>query len=68
MQPRGDDFSIPAGTHYLNCAYMSPLPRVVEEAGIAGVRRKRDPSRIEARHFFEESDRVRDLFARLIAA
>ncbi len=68
MQPRGDDFSIPAGTHYLNCAYMSPLPRVVEEAGVAGVRGKRDPSRIEARHFFEQSDRARHLFARRIAA
>ena len=67
MQPRVDDFSIPAGTHYLNCAYMSPLPRAVEEAGVAGVRSKRDPSRIEARHFFEDSDRARELFSRRIA-
>jgi hypothetical protein len=28
-------FSLPHDLHYLNCAYMSPLPRSVEEAGIA---------------------------------
>lgn len=66
MRARSDDFSIPEGVSYLNCAYMAPLPRRVEEAGIAGVRRKRDPGRIEARHFFEESDRARALFAALI--
>lgn len=68
MRPRRDDFSIPAGTRYLNCAYMSPLPRAVEEAGIEGVRGKRDPSRIEAHHFFDLSNRARALFAGLIGA
>ena len=63
-----DAFSLPAGEHYLNCAYMSPLPRRVEAAGIGGVRRKRVPHRIQPRDFFEESDRVRTLFARLIGA
>src|SRR5690606_28228194 len=29
-------FSLPADVHYLNCAYMSPLLRSVEEAGVAG--------------------------------
>lgn len=68
MEARRNDFSIPPGVHYLNCAYMSPLPRVVEEAGIAGVRRKRNPAAIDARDFFTESDRARERFARLIAA
>ena len=65
---RRADFTLPADLHYLNCAYMGPLPAVVQEAGVQGVRRKGDPSRIVARDFFEESDRARTLFARLIGA
>jgi len=61
-----DEFSLPPGLHYLNCAYMAPLPRRVEEAGIAGVRRKRVPSSITPADFFAGSDRVRALFARLV--
>jgi selenocysteine lyase/cysteine desulfurase len=47
---------------------MSPLLRRVEDAGIAGVRRKRDPTAIHADDFFRESDRARDLFGRLVNA
>src|SRR5262245_56392203 len=65
---RRDDFSLPAGLHYLNCAYMSPIPRVVQEAGLAGVLRKADPSSITARDFFADGERARGLFARLIGA
>jgi selenocysteine lyase/cysteine desulfurase len=65
---RREDFSLPAGLHYLNCAYMSPIPRAVQEAGMRGVLRKADPSRITARDFFAESDQARQLFARLIGA
>ncbi|MGH7467283.1 MAG: aminotransferase class V-fold PLP-dependent enzyme [Longimicrobiales bacterium] len=65
---RRDDFSLPSGLHYLNCAYMSPIPRLVQEAGLQGVLRKADPSRITARDFFAESDRARALFAQLIGA
>jgi len=61
-------FSLPEDLHYLNCAYMGPLPRVVEEAGIEGMRRKRVPSTIAAADFFEQSDEARRLFARLIGA
>jgi selenocysteine lyase/cysteine desulfurase len=61
-------FSLPEDLHYLNCAYMGPLPRVVEEAGIEGMRRKRVPSTIAASDFFEQSDEARRLFARLIGA
>ena len=59
-------FRLPDDTHYLNCAYMSPLLRTVEEAGIAGVRRKRNPALIEPEMFFDESEHVRQLFAQLI--
>ena len=60
------EFSLPDGLHYLNCAYMSPLPRRVEAAGIAGVQRKRVPSEIAPHHFFDDSQRARELFAGLI--
>ena len=46
---------------------MSPLSHRVEEAGIRGVRRKRVPSDIVADDFFDDCDRVRALYARLIS-
>ena len=61
-------FSLPADLHYLNCAYMSPLPQVVEEAGIKGMLRKRNPSLMQPDDFFRESEEVRRLFAELINA
>jgi selenocysteine lyase/cysteine desulfurase len=61
-------FDLPADTHYLNCAYMGPLPRTVQQAGLMGIRRKADPSQTGPADFFAESDRVRALFARLIRA
>lgn len=61
-------FEIPEDRHYLNCAYMAPSLKVVSEAGRLGVLRKERPWEITPRHFFEESDRVRSLFAQLIEA
>jgi selenocysteine lyase/cysteine desulfurase len=61
-------FQLPAEQHYLNCAYMSPMPRAVEEAGIEGIRRKRNPALIAPADFFTEADRARALFGRLIGA
>ncbi len=61
-------FRVPADVHYLNCAYMAPLARAVEDAIVEGVRAKRLPIDLEPRDFFEESDRVRALFASLVGA
>jgi selenocysteine lyase/cysteine desulfurase len=61
-------FSLPEGEHYLNCAYLSPLARPVEEAGIAALLRRRDPTSIRAEDFFTDADRARALFARLVNA
>jgi selenocysteine lyase/cysteine desulfurase len=61
-----DAFSLPGKQHYLNCAYMSPLPLEVEVAGIAGIRRKRNPALITPGDFFHEADEARTLFGRLI--
>lgn len=63
-----DAFSLPRGEHYLNCAYMSPLPRAVEEAGIAGLLRKRNPASITPDSFFTDADRARAAFGKLVNA
>lgn len=61
-------FSLPEQLHYLNCAYMSPLSQQVEAAGIQGIQRKRNPSTIKPKDFFNESAQVRERFARLVNA
>lgn len=47
---------------------MGPLSLAVQQAGIAGVMRKADPSRITAEDFYRESNQARRLFADLINA
>ena len=61
-------FALPEDVHYLNAAYMSPMLRTVEEAGIEGIRTKRFPAAIGSEDFFRDADRARDRFARLIHA
>ena len=61
-------FSLPDDFHYLNCAYMGPLPRVAERAGIEGLRAKRFPQAIDPADFFRPADELRARFARLINA
>lgn len=61
-------FSLPANHHYINCAYMSPILKSVEEAGIKGIQSKRMPWEITPDHFFEDSNRLRNLFSQLINA
>ncbi len=61
-----DRFSLPAGLHYLNCAYMSPLSKRVQDAGAAAVLRKAVPTTIEPADFFTGCDEVRQLFANLV--
>ena len=63
-----DRFSLPEDVHYLNGAYMSPVLRSVEEAGIAAIRKKRFPVDITAPDFFDGADRARHAFARLVGA
>lgn len=63
-----DLFSLPNDVHYINCAYMSPLSKRVEAAGLTGLQMKRNPSLIKPVDFFDESDQARKLFAQLINA
>lgn len=53
---------------YLNCAYMSPLMHSVVEAGISGIKRKQHPWKVKGEDFFNESDELRNQFAKLINA
>lgn len=59
-------FSLPEDITYLNCAYMAPLLKSVEEAGIIGLQKKRLPTQYGHYEFFEEIDVVRKLFAQLV--
>ena len=59
-------FQLPEDAHYLNCAYMSPLLRSVEEAGIAGMQRKRNPATVRQEDFFAEAEIVRAKFGQLV--
>ena len=66
MHHQRQHFQLPDEIHYLNGAYMSPLMKSVEEAGIEGMQRKRNPSGISPEDFFEESKTVRARFAQII--
>lgn len=66
LRCRRADFSVPADVHYLNCAYMGPLPRIAEAAGVAAAREKSTPWKLGPDDFFETSDTVRAHFARIL--
>ena len=59
-------FEIPEGISYLNCAYMSPQLRAVRAVGEEAVARKSRPREISPRDFFADSEKARELFARLV--
>ncbi len=61
-------FSLPKNVAYLNCAYMSPMLKAVEKAGLRGVRLKRNPAEIDPDDFFSIVETLRAEFARLIGA
>lgn len=68
MSQYSDLFNLPLGEHYLNCAYMSPLLRSVEEIGISAIRMKRSPSHITADDFFDGLEVLKSRFATLVHA
>jgi len=61
-------FQLPSDIHYLNCAYMSPLLKSVEEAGIQGMIRKRNPASILPKDFFEDVEKLRAHIAQLVGS
>lgn len=59
------EFSLPDDLHYLNCAYMSPLPKRAEAQAIAAIEKSRVPSRYTPDDWFGVTDRIRHRFAEL---
>jgi selenocysteine lyase/cysteine desulfurase len=59
-------FSLESGVHYLNCAYMSPLPKAVEQVGLKAVSQKNSPWKITPTDFFTHAEQVRKLSAQVI--
>ncbi|MEE9298205.1 MAG: aminotransferase class V-fold PLP-dependent enzyme [Acidimicrobiia bacterium] len=59
-------FDIPDGVAYLNCAFLSPKPQAVLEAGRGALTFQAHPWEILPRHFYEPGDALRTQFARLI--
>src|SRR5262245_66258373 len=61
-------FDIPDDVAFLNCAYMSPLPKASVAAGARGLARKTQPWTIAPADFFTASEAVRARFAQLVNA
>lgn len=59
-------FNLPEDIHYINCAYMAPLLKSVEDAGIIGIRKKRNPTQVTPEDFFTESEELRKIYSGLI--
>ncbi|HNP36352.1 MAG TPA: aminotransferase class V-fold PLP-dependent enzyme [Woeseiaceae bacterium] len=59
-------FEIPDEISYLNCAYMSPQLRAVSDAGVQAMAQKARPWSITSADFFDETERLRVLFAELV--
>lgn len=66
LTSKRSQFTLPPQITYLNCAYMSPLMKDVEKAGIKALRRKRHPFDIKPIDFFNEADALREEYAKLI--
>lgn len=61
-------FDIPNEIHYLNCAYMSPMPLASIQAAKDGLSYKTRPWTYQGSHFFEFTEQTRALAAELIGA
>lgn len=66
LTQKRSQFTIPPSVTYLNCAYMSPLLKVAEKAGIKGLRTKRNPVDIPPHAFFADTELLRPEYAKLI--
>ncbi len=59
-------FNLPADLTYINCAYMSPMLKSVAAVGVEAIATKDNPSQIQPHNFFENPQRLRTQFAKLI--
>ncbi|NGP87725.1 aminotransferase class V-fold PLP-dependent enzyme [Fodinibius halophilus] len=68
MECQSHLFELPESHHYINCSFLSPLLKSVEQAGINGILSKRYPWEVTPHHFFDDSNTLRALFAKLVNA
>lgn len=68
MKCQKDHFNLEAGHHYLNCAFLSPLLKSVEKAGMEGIRAKARPWEVTPERFFRDGNTLRKRFAELVNA
>lgn len=68
MNCKKSEFQLDPSVTYLNCSFMAPQLNSVEEAGIQGIRYKRNPHHISIDHFFNETENLRNEYAKLIGA
>ncbi|MEQ8713027.1 MAG: aminotransferase class V-fold PLP-dependent enzyme [Cyclobacteriaceae bacterium] len=61
-------FMLPRKIAYLNCAYMSPMMKKVEKAGIKGIQMKRKPYQVGPDDFFHATETLRAMYAEMINA
>src|SRR5918997_2119159 len=66
LENQREHFEMSGEIAYLNCAYMSPQLRSVREIGERAVSRKSRPWEITPDDFFEDAEKTRALFARLV--
>lgn len=68
MNCKKSEFQLDPSVTYLNCSFMAPQLNSVEEVGIQGIRYKRNPHQITIEHFFNETENLRNEYAKLIGA
>ena len=68
LELRRDEFDIPPEIAYFNTANLSPVPYRVREAAERALTRRAAPWTIGAADWFDDVERLRALFARLIDA
>ena len=66
MRCQKEKFILTGKKTYLNCAYMSPMLKKVEKAGIKGLKRKRKPYNLLPEHFFDEVETLQKNFSKIL--
>lgn len=61
-----DKFNLSEEISYINCAYMSPNLKTVEEAGIQAIAKKNQPWKILRSDFFDPVEKLKGTFSELI--
>ena len=61
-----DKFDLSEEVSYINCAYMSPNLKAVEEIGIQAILKKSQPWKVTRSDYFDPVEKLKSTFAKLI--